>query len=76
MRPDTFTPRHVRAARAWLGWSAEGLAYRAGCAVSTVRDFECAARVTSAESLKDMRSAFEAEGIVFTEHGLFHVEKI
>ena len=74
MRADVFTPRHVKAVRAWLGWSAEELAIKANCGVSTVRDFERGARNPILANLKAIRSALEAEGIVLTEHGFFQMD--
>ena len=75
MRADVFTARHVKAIRAWLGWSALVLAKRANIGVSTLRDFECGLRKTSVASRRAVRMTLEAEGIVLTEHGFFQVEK-
>lgn len=75
MRRETFTPRHVKAARSWLGWTAEMLSEKSNVGISTVRDFERGARHPIVANLKSMRSAFEEEGIVFTEHGFFQTEE-
>ena len=74
MRADVFTPRHLKAARAWLGWSSRAFAVKANIGASTVADFERGARMPLKRTLKAMRRAIEAEGIVLTEHGFFQVD--
>lgn len=64
-----------RMARAALGWSADDLAEatrRAGKGVSvrTIRKFELQDSVSD-DSVALMRQAFEREGILFIEHGVY-----
>jgi PAS domain S-box-containing protein len=61
-----LTPGQVRAARGYLGWSAEQLADRAGVSFSTVRRIETPGeRGVRQQSLAAIRSALEEAGIRF-----------
>lgn len=62
-----LTPGQVRAARGYLGWSAEELAERAGVSFSTVRRVETPGeRSVRQQSIAAIRKALEAAGIGFT----------
>jgi transcriptional regulator with XRE-family HTH domain len=60
-----------RAARAWLNWTQQELARRAGVGLSTVRDFEKGERTPITNNLAAIRRAVESAGIrlVFDENG-------
>ena len=63
---ERLTSRLVRAARAYLGWSADELADKANVSVSTVRRIESdASKSSQSESLKLIQTAFEAAGLSF-----------
>lgn len=64
-----MTPEQSRAARGWLDWGQAELASAASVSLSTVRDYEKGRRVPIANNLTAMRSALEAQGIVFLEDG-------
>ena len=70
-RLDTTTdlaalPAQIRAARSYLGWSAEHLAAHAGVSLSTVRRFERGDRhVIRAGSIAAMVKALEGGGLSF-----------
>lgn len=64
-----LTPKHVRAARALLAWSQQGLAKKAGVATSTVADFERGRRKPVAHNAQAMRDALEGAGIRFLPTG-------
>jgi PAS domain S-box-containing protein len=62
-----LTPGQVRAARGYLGWSAEQLAERAGVSFSTVRRVETPGeRGVREQSVAAIRKALERAGITFT----------
>lgn len=64
--PAPLTPGQVRAARGYLGWSAEQLADEAGVSFSTVRRVETPGeRGVRAQSLSAIRVALERAGIRF-----------
>jgi transcriptional regulator with XRE-family HTH domain len=61
-----LTPGQVRAARGFLGWSAEQLAERAGVSFSTVRRVETPGeRGVRDRSVAAIRTALERAGIGF-----------
>ena len=62
-----MTPEQSRAARGWLDWGQAELAAAASVSLSTVRDYEKGRRVPIANNLAAMRSALEAQGIVFLD---------
>ncbi len=64
-----LTPEDVRAARALLQWSQDDLAKAATVGVSTIADFEKAARKPIASNLDAIRRALESVGIIFTPSG-------
>jgi len=62
-----LTPGQVRAARGYLGWSAEQLAEHAGVSFSTVRRVETPGeRGVREQSISAIRKALERAGIGFT----------
>jgi transcriptional regulator with XRE-family HTH domain len=60
-----LSPEQSRAARAWLEWSQEHLANRAGVSLSTIRDFEKGRRVPIKNNLEAILRVFEAQGVSF-----------
>lgn len=67
--PAMLSPEQSRAARAWLDWSQEDLAKRAGVSLSTVRDFEKGRREPIPNNLKALRETLEGAGIAFVFQG-------
>ena len=61
----TLTPKQVRAARALLGWSQPALAKAARVGVSTLADFERAARRASPQTLAALQDTLEGQGLEF-----------
>jgi DNA-binding transcriptional regulator YiaG len=68
--PIYLTPAHCRAARAWLGWTQDELAAKAGINVSTVKSYESAQRTPHRGSLTLLTMAFTQAGIAITPHGI------
>ena len=66
-----MSPEQCRAARAWLNWTQQELARRAGVGLSTVRDFEKGERTPIPNNLAAIRRAVESAGIrlAFDERG-------
>ncbi len=63
---ERLTSQLVRAARAYLGWSADELAEKAKVSISTIRRIESdTVKGAQTESLKLIQSAFEAAGLTF-----------
>ena len=62
-----LTPAQIRAARAFLGWSAQQLAKYAGVSFSTVRRAENPSeRLVRREALKAIRAALESAGLAIS----------
>jgi len=59
----------VRAARAWLGISQQELADAAGIEVRTIHRIEHGFRGATERTLRRIKTAFEAKGIVFQFDG-------
>jgi transcriptional regulator with XRE-family HTH domain len=66
--PDAsgMSPEQCRAARAWLNWTQQELARRAGVGLSTVRDFEKGERTPIPNNLAAIRRVIEAAGVSLT----------
>lgn len=64
------TARQIRAARAWLGWSQQDLADRSKVAKRTIAEFELGNRVPYDRTLRDLKEALEAAGVVFQFDGM------
>jgi DNA-binding transcriptional regulator YiaG len=58
-----MSPEQCRAARAWLDWTQQELARRAGVGLSTVRDFEKGERTPIPNNLAAIRRVIEESGI-------------
>jgi transcriptional regulator with XRE-family HTH domain len=58
-----MSPEQCRAARAWLNWTQQELARRAGVGLSTVRDFEKGERTPIPNNLAAIQRAVEGAGI-------------
>ncbi len=60
-----MTPEQSRAARGWLNWSQDDLAFAANVSISTVQDFEAGRPIPIMSNLGAMRDTLEAVGIGF-----------
>jgi DNA-binding XRE family transcriptional regulator len=60
-----MTPEQCRAARGWLNWSQDDLAFAADVSKSTVRDFEAGRSIMIVSNLGAIRAALEAVRIGF-----------
>ena len=66
---DTLSHAQVRAARAYLGWTALELAEASGVSFSTVRRVEMPGpRVVRDENVAAIRDAFARHGVRFVTH--------
>jgi transcriptional regulator with XRE-family HTH domain len=65
-----MSPEQCRAARAWLNWTQQELARRAGVGLSTVRDFEKGERTPIPNNLAAIRRVIEEAGIRLLEDHL------
>lgn len=63
-----LSPEQSRAARAWLDWSQEQLAKRAGVSLSTVRDFEKGRRTPIGNNLAALERALAAAGVALVHN--------
>ena len=68
VKPETLTPEHVKAARAFLKWSAGDLAQYCEIGVATVRLMESGGKVRDSSRAAIM-NALESHGIVFKNGG-------
>jgi transcriptional regulator with XRE-family HTH domain len=64
-----ISSEQCRAARAWLNWTQQELAGRAGVGLSTVKEFEKGERKTIAATAEAMRRALAEAGIEFLDEG-------
>ncbi len=58
-----IAPEQCRAARAWLDWTQDELASRAGVSLSTVRDFEKGRRIPTLASAAAITDALARAGM-------------
>jgi transcriptional regulator with XRE-family HTH domain len=65
----SFTLAQCRAARGLLGWSQAQLAEASKVAIKTIADFERGSRTPYDRTLVNVRAAFEAAGVEFTNGG-------
>lgn len=65
----SFSPRQCKAARDLLGWTQEALAKKADVGTKTIADFERGQRQPYRRTMRDLRLAFEAAGIIFVAEG-------
>lgn len=66
---DTLSHAQIRAARAYLGWTALDLAAASGVSFSTVRRVELPGpRAVRDENIEAIRGAFTRHGIRFVTH--------
>jgi transcriptional regulator with XRE-family HTH domain len=64
-KKSILTPEQCRGARAMLGLSREELAERAEVGTATLAEFEGGRRMPFTRTLRDIRRALEAAGVVF-----------
>lgn len=62
--------RHIRAARAWLGWGQQELAERSGVSLPTVTRLEKDIGEPELRTLEKIAAAFEAEGGMIEDDGI------
>lgn len=65
---DIF-PAQLRAARAWLGWSQDELAIKAGVSKHSIARYEQGRSIAWDGTLNKLKSALEAAGIRFHSDG-------
>ncbi|AFU86518.1 putative HTH DNA binding protein [Caulobacter phage CcrRogue] len=63
-----------KAGRLLLGWTQAELADAAGCAVSTVADYERGARRTDESIIRRFVDSFSRRGVRFTRTSVIHPE--
>jgi transcriptional regulator with XRE-family HTH domain len=62
----SIAPAQCRAARGLLDWSQTRLSKESGVGEKTIVDFEQGKRKPFARTIRDLREAFEAAGVEFT----------
>ncbi|QND71456.1 helix-turn-helix transcriptional regulator [Tardiphaga robiniae] len=70
LREPAITSAQLRAARAWLNWSQEQLAAKAGISKRAVVRYEGGGSVSHAETSTSLRTALEAAGLRFSFDGM------
>lgn len=65
-----LSPAQVRAARAWLNWTQDGLSEKSGVSQKSIARYELELSVPYADTLAKLKQAFEAEGISFQFDGM------
>lgn len=65
-----LTPEQCRAARAWLDWSREDLAEKAGLSPGTVTGFELQTTEPKFKTVQLLRKALMAGGVEFIDDGV------
>ncbi|HEY8963306.1 MAG TPA: helix-turn-helix transcriptional regulator, partial [Alphaproteobacteria bacterium] len=75
--PDILA-RQIRSARAWLNWSREDLASRAGVVVNTIAAIEKddGASEPNARTMAKIMQALDLGGVAFTQNGLQEKEDV
>jgi transcriptional regulator with XRE-family HTH domain len=63
-------PRHIRAARAWLGWNLKTLEEKTGLALDTISRYERGAKQVRPDTIAAMARAFEKEGVYLVPDGI------
>lgn len=63
-----ISPAQVRAARAWLSWSQQELAKRAGLSTGSISSFECGGSKAHDATATRLRETLEAAGVEFQFH--------
>lgn len=64
-----ISPAQLRAARAWLGWTQDDLAVRAGISKRSIARYELSRSVPHSTTLIDVQRALESAGIRFLFDG-------
>jgi transcriptional regulator with XRE-family HTH domain len=64
------TPRHVRAARAYLGWNLYKMQEKSGLALDTISRYERGAKGVLPKTVAIMYRTFEREGVELVPDGL------
>jgi transcriptional regulator with XRE-family HTH domain len=64
-----LTPEQCAAARAWLGWTREELAKRAGVSAGTIVAFETMVSDPKVSTLQKIRRVLSQEGLDLIEDG-------
>ena len=64
------TPRHVRAARAWLGWNLHKMQEKSGLALDTISRYERGAKELLPKTVAVMYRTFEREGVELVRDGI------
>lgn len=62
--------RHIRAARAWLGWGQQELADRSGVSLPTITRLEKDVGEPELKTLEKIAAAFEAQGGIIEDDGI------
>ena len=62
-----MSPEQCRAARAWLDWKQDRLAFEAGVGLSTVKGYEGGKSKPIGATLAAMRAALEKAGVSFLD---------
>ena len=65
-----MSPEQCRMARAGLNWSRAELTRQSGVAEATIAGFEGESRSTYPRTVRDLRTALEIGGAVFSENGV------
>ncbi len=65
MQRQIIVPAQIRAARAMMEWSQEGLAEKSGVSLSTVRDVESQRRPLDTSAAAEIHLALENAGVIF-----------
>ena len=69
------TPRHIRAARAWLGWNLHKMEEKSGLALDTISRYERGAKNVLPATVATMYRTFAREGVELRPDGLRTLER-